>query len=310
MFDNPPETALPEALPVLPLREFVVFPYMTLPLFVARGPSVTAVEDALAGNRMILLVAQRDSETRDPEADDLHRVGTAAMILRSSRMQDGRLKVVVQGLGRVKVESFIDSDLALWVRTSAIPGDTDCEWTVEGEALVRAVRGRVEELLPLKNLPPEVLSVLSSTEKPGRLADLVASNFRLRLSEAQEILEIADPIARLRRVDALLRQELDVTTMQAEIQCQAKDELTRSQREVFLREQLRQIQGELGESDSRTDEIDDYRVKLDDAALPDEALEEALRQLRRLERMHPDGPGGPGPARTISTAMVELPWAT
>ena len=127
MIESPPEIALPEALPVLPLREFVVFPYMTLPLFVARVSSVAAVEDALAANRIIMLVAQRDSETAEPEADDLHRVGTAAMILRSMRMSDGRLKLLVQGLCRARIESFIDSDTSLWVRPSNVGGDDSCK---------------------------------------------------------------------------------------------------------------------------------------------------------------------------------------
>ncbi len=308
MTDSPPDLTLPEDLPVLPLREFVVFPYMTLPLFVARGPSVAAVEDAMAGDRVVLLVAQRDAEACDPEPDDLYRVGTAALILRSMRMSDGRLKVLVQGLCRARIDSFIDSETNLWARTAPLVDDPEMEWSVEGEALTRAVRGRVEELLPLKNLPPEVLSIIANVEKPGRLADLVASNLRLRLSEAQEILEVQDSLARLRRVDALLRRELDVTSMQAEIQCQAKEEMSRGQREAYLREQLRAIQGELGEVDPRSDELDEYRLKIEDAGLPGEPREEALRQLRRLERMHPDGPEAQV-VRNHLDWMVELPWA-
>ena len=307
MSESPPDLALPEELPVLPLREFVVFPYMTLPLFVARGPSVAAVEDALASDRVILLVAQRDAETRDPEPDDLYRIGTAALILRSLRMPDGRLKVLVQGLGRARIDAFIDSETNPWARVSQLAGDCEMDWSVEGEALTRAVRSRVEELLPLKNLPPEVLSIIANVEKPGRLADLVASNLRLRLGEAQEVLEVQDSLARLRRVDALLRRELDVTSMQAEIQCQAKEEMSRGQREAFLREQLRAIQGELGEVDPRGDEVDEYRIKIEDASLPEDSRDEALRQLRRLERMHPDGPEAQV-VRNYLDWMVELPW--
>ena len=307
MTGSPPDLVLPEEMPVLPLRELVVFPYMTLPLFVARGPSVAAVEDAMAADRTILLVAQRDPELPTPGPDDLYRIGTAALILRSMRMPDGRLKVLFQGLGRARIDSFIDSEANPWVRASQLEGDTEMDWSVESEALVRTVRGRVEELLPLKNLPPEVLSVITNVEKPGRLADLVASNLRLRLSEAQEILEVQDCLVRLRRVDALLRRELDVTSMQAEIQCQAKEEMSRGQREAYLREQLRAIQGELGEVDPRADEIDEYRMKLEDAALPEDSREEAMRQLRRLERMHPDGPEAQV-VRNYLDWMVELPW--
>ncbi len=191
MSDTPPASSLPEDLPVLPLREFVVFPYMTLPLFVARGPSVAAVEDALSADRVILLVAQRNAEMSDPEPDDLHRVGTAALVLRRTRMQDGRLKVLVQGLGRVRIDSFIDSETGLWARTSQLAGDSETGWTVEGEAITRAVRSRVEELLPLKNLPPEVLSIVNSVEKPGRLADVVASNLRSAASDPPLVQESA-----------------------------------------------------------------------------------------------------------------------
>ena len=179
---------------------------------------------------------------------------------------------------------------------------------MEGEALVRTVRARVEELLPLKNLPPEVLSVTANVHEPGRLADLVAANLRLRLAEAQELLEIADPLARLRKVDALLRREVDVTAVQAEIQSQAQDEMTRGQREHYLREQLRAIQAELGESDPRLEEAEEYRAKVEEAEMPEEALAEAMRQLRRLERMHPDGPEA-HVVRTYLDWMVELPWS-
>jgi len=307
MIETPPADKLPEELPVLPLREFVVFPYMVLPLFVARERSIAAVEDALAGDRLILLVAQRDPENRDPEPDDLYRIGTVAMVMRSLRMPDGRLKVLVQGLAKARIESFIEHDATTWVRSSAIANDDDDDWCVEGEALIRAVRTRVEELLPLKNLPPEVLSITTSVDRPGRLADLVASNLRLRLAEAQEILEIQDPLVRLRRVDSLIRRELDVTTMQAEIQTQAKEEMSREQREMFLREQLRAIQSELGEIDPRGEESDEYRVKVEEASLPTECREEALRQLRRLERMHPDGPEAQV-VRNYLDWVVELPW--
>ena len=308
MQDSYSAFAVPEEIPVLPLREMVVFPYMVLPLFVARERSIAAVEDALAGDRLLLLVAQRDGEIEDPEPDDLYRVGTVVTVLRILRMSDGRVKVLVQGLAKAAIESFVEQERASWVRVSPIPCDDENEWCVEAEALIRAVRSRVEELLPLKNLPPEVLSVTNNVHEPGRIADLVASNLRLRLAEAQEVLEINDPLARLRRVDALLRRELDVTTVQAEIQSQAHDELDRGQREVFLREQLRAIQIELGEADPRFEEAEEYRTKAEEAGLSAEAMTEAVRQVRRLERMHPEGPEAQV-VRSYLDWMVELPWS-
>jgi len=304
---NPP-LAIPEELPVLPLRDLVVFPYMTLPLFVVRERSIAAVEDALAGDRLVLLAAQRDPEIEDPEPDDLYAVGTVAMVMRILRMPDGRIKALVQGLAKARVESFVEEARTAWARVTPIPADDETEWSVEAEALIRTVRVRLEELLPLKNLPPEVMSVTANVHEPGRLADLVAANLKLRPPEAQEILEIVDPLARLRRIDALLRRELDVTTVQAEIQSQARHEMTRGQREAFLREQLRAIQAELGESDPRLEEAEEYRVKVEEAGMPQEALAEATRQLRRLERMHPDGPEA-HVVRTYLDWMVELPWA-
>jgi ATP-dependent Lon protease len=286
----------------------VVFPYMVIPLFVARPRSVAAVEEALAGDRLVCLVAQRDSEVEDPGPEDVHRVGTAAMVLRVLRMADGRVKALVQGMSRVRVEALVEQERCTLARVAGMEGELPGGWCVEAEALVRTVRGRVEELLPLKNLPPEVLSVTLSVSEPGQLADLVTSHLKLRVAEAQEILEIEDPLARLRRVDALLRRELDVTTVQAEIQSQAHDEMSRSQREHFLREQLRAIQVELGESDGRGDELDEYRAKIEEAGMSEEAMAEAQRQLRRLERMHPDGPEA-HVVRTYLDWMVELPWS-
>jgi ATP-dependent Lon protease len=308
MGENTSAFSIPDELPVLPLREMVVFPYMVLPLFVKRERSIAAVDDALAGDRLLMLVAQRDAEIADPTPDDLYRVGTVVTVMRTMRTADGRLKVLVQGLARAAIDAFVDNPRSLCVTASPLPSDEEAEWCVEGEALVRTVRARVEELLPLKNLPPEVLSVTANVHEPGRLADLIAANLRLRLSEAQELLEIADPLARLRKVDALLRREVDVTAVQAEIQSQAQDEMTRGQREHYLREQLRAIQAELGEADPRLEEAEDYRAKVEEAEMPEEALAEATRQLRRLERMHPDGPEA-HVARTYLDWMIELPWS-
>jgi len=307
MHETPPAAVIPEELPVLPLRDFVVFPYMALPLVVAREASQAAIDDALAGERLVLLVAQRDPESESPDADDLYRVGTVAMVMRRTREADGRHRVLVQGLSRARIDSFIEHESATWVHASEIESDDSGDWCVEAEALMRAVRNRVEELLPLKNLPPEILQVTTGVDQPGRLADLVASNLRLRLAEAQEILEVQDCLVRLRRVDALLRRELDVTSMQAEIQTQAQEGMTRERREAFLREQLRAIQCELGEADPRGEETDEYREKVDEASLPPECRDEALRQLRRLERMHPDGPEAQV-VRNYLDWIVELPW--
>jgi len=314
MHTDPPvdelRSTLPDEVPVLPLREFVAFPYMVLPLFAARERSIAAVDDALAGDRTLLLVAQRDASQNDPESDDLYRVGTVAVVLRAIHLTDGRVKVLVQCQRKARIDSFIAREGCDWVRATLLPHDGEEPWSVEGEAIVRAVRARVEELLPLKNLPPEVMSMTAHVDRPGRLADIVASHLRLRVAEAQEILETNDALARLRRVDAVLRRELEVTTAHAELQTQPAARpkpANEEQREAFLREQLRAIQHELGEGDPRSDEVEEYRGKIDDAALPPDAHEEAMRQLRRMERMHPDGPEAQV-VRNYLDWLVDLPW--
>ena len=168
-----PKFEVPDELPLLPLREYVVFPSMVLPLFVGREPSVATVDDALAGERLVLLVAQRDPDVEEPTPDELHRVGTVGMVMRTLRLPDGRVKVLVQGLAKAEIEGFVEQEPALRARVRVLAPDPELEWSVETEALIRAVRARVEELLPLKNLPPEVLSVTSTVSDPGRLADLV-----------------------------------------------------------------------------------------------------------------------------------------
>ena len=299
---------VPDELPVIPLRQLVVFPYMALPLFLARERSVEAVEAALSSEHCVLLVAQRDPELEDPEPGDLYPVGTAAMIMRSTRLSDGRVKILIQGLVRVEVESYSKGGGVLCAQVRPLAVDVEPIWSVQVEAMIRAVRARVEELLGMKNLPPEVLSVTANVQEPGRLADLVASNLKLRAPDTQEILEIRDPLTRLRRVDELLRREIEVVMMQAEIQSQAKEELSRGQRETFLREQLRTIQLELGEVDPRHEEIEEYRTKLREARLPPEAEAEAARQLARFERMHPDGPEAQV-IRGYLDWVIELPWS-
>ena len=299
---------VPERLPLLPIRDAVVFPSMILPLFVGRDVSIKAIETAAEGDRLLALVTQRDPDVDDPTPDDLYAIGTVGMIMRMMRLPDGRLKVLVQGLAKLRVAEYRKTEPFIEVRVEALEVEA-ADWSVETEALLREVREKIEELLPLRHLPPEILSVTASVDDPGRLADLVSSNLRLRVSEAQEILEIVDPIRRLRRIDSLLRRELAVSSVQAEIQSNVRDEMTRSQREHFLREQLRAIQQELGETDERSSEIEDLRARIASAGMNEEARTEADRQLERLERMHPDS-SETQVARTYLEWMVELPWSS
>jgi ATP-dependent Lon protease len=300
--------SVPEALPLLPIRDAVVFPSMILPLFVGRDVSIHAIESAIEGDRLLALVTQRDPEIDDPGPEDVYAVGTVGMIMRMMRLPDGRLKVLVQGLSKLRVKNFLRTEPHLEVEVEALPPDPPGALSLEVEALVRGVRQKIDELLPLRHLPPEVQSVAASVDDPGRLADLVASNLRLRVEEAQQVLETLDPVRRLRRIDAILRRELAVSSMQAEIQSSARDELSRSQREQFLREQMRQIQDELGESDDRRSEIEDLRARIEASGMNAEARGEALRQVERLARMHPDS-SETQIVRTYLEWITELPWA-
>ncbi len=299
---------IPQTLPLLPIRDAVVFPSMILPLFVGRDVSIQAIEAALQGDRLVALITQRCPEVEEPQPEDLFEVGTVGMVMRMIRLPDGRLKVLVQGLSKLRVRHVLRTEPYIEAEVEELAAESGAEWSVEAEALVRSVREKVEELLPLKQLPPEILSVTSSVDDPSRLADLVASNLRLRIEEAQEVLEILDPLDRLRKIDSLLRRELAVSNMQAEILTQAREEMTRSQREAFLREQLRTIQAELGESEERAGEIEELRHKIETVGMPDEARKEADRQLTRLERMHPDS-SETQVVRTYLEWMVDLPWS-
>jgi ATP-dependent Lon protease len=306
--DSPGAFEIPAQLPLLPIRDAVVFPSMILPLFVGRDVSAHAIETAIEGDRLLALVTQRDPEVDEPGPDDLYAVGVVGMIMRMMRLPDGRLKVLVQGLSKIKVTQYLRTEPHIDVVIEALPEEPAAPFSVEIEALVRGVREKLEELLPLKHLPPEILSVTGSVDDPGRLADLVASNLRLRVEEAQEILEIAEPVRRLRKIDSLLRREMAVTSVQAEIQTAAREELSRYQREQFLREQMRQIQEELGEGADRKSEQDELRTRIQSAGMNEEAKAEAERQLERLARMHPDS-SETQVIRSYLEWITELPWA-
>ena len=300
--------SLPEEFLVLPLQDFVVFPSMSLPVFVARERSINTVDAAVAESQFILLVAQKCSEVLSPQPDDLHPVGSIVRIVSSERLPDGRVEIHVEGIAAARIDEFVCEAPVLRARVQLLPSEEPITWSPEVEAIVRSVRLHVEELLPLLELDPEISAMARRVEEPGRLADLVASHMRFLTSDAQETLEIRDAFCRLRRVDTLLRREIEVRSVQAEIQTEAQKELSRGQRESILREQMRAIQRELGEGDSHGDETGEYRMKLEDAGLPEEAREEALRQLSRLERMHPDGPEAQV-VRNYLDWMADLPWS-
>ncbi|HEX2243842.1 MAG TPA: LON peptidase substrate-binding domain-containing protein, partial [Gammaproteobacteria bacterium] len=288
--DEPEKSAhveIPDVLPLLPIRDIVIYPYMMLPLFVGRDVSIRAVEEALSRDRLIFLVSQKNSAEESPDPSAIHRVGTIASIMRMIKLADGRVKILVQGLAKGEVQRFVRDRPFFEVNIRKIIEPALAEVSIEVEALMRTAKEKIEQILNLKNLPPEIVMVTDNISDPGVLADLVASNLRLKIDESQAILEIFDPIERLKKVNELLSRELELSTMQARIQNQAKEEMTKTQRDYFLREQMKQIQQELGEGDERAEEIGELRKQIAKAKMPAEVKGEAEKQLRRLEQMHP-----------------------
>ncbi len=300
---------IPEELPLLPVRDVVIFPYMILPLFVGREKSNAAVEAALSRDRLIFLATQKEMADEEPAPSDIYTLGTVAMIMRMLKLPDGRVKILVQGLAKGRLKEFVAEDPFFSVKVERVLEPPMAEITIEIEALMRTVRAQLNQLLGMgRSLPAEVQVVVESVEDPGSLADLIASNLGLRAGQAQDIIEILDPVERLLRIKDILAKELELTTVQARIQNQAKEEMGKSQREYFLREQLRAIQAELGEADGRTEEIAELREKLRKAKPPAEVRKEAERQLRRLETMHPEA-AEYSMLRTYLDWIVELPWS-
>jgi ATP-dependent Lon protease len=304
-----PQLQVPETLPVLPLRDIVIYPFMIVPLFVSREKSIRAVDEALGENRMILLVSQKDLDKEEPGAEDLYAVGTVAVIMRMLKLPDGRTRILVQGLTRARLESVEGGGEYLRARVVVMQEANAAERSLEVEALVRNVRGSMEKAANLgKNISPEVMAIVANLDDAGRLADLAASNLELKVEDAQSVLDIADTTARLRRVNELLNKEIEVLTVQQEINTQARADIDRSQREFYLRQQLKAIQGELGEGNELAEEIAQFREKIEAIKMPKAAEEESLRQLKKLERMHPDA-AETATLRNWLEIMTDLPWS-
>lgn len=300
---------IPEILPLLPVRDIVIFNHMFLPLYVGRESSINAVDEALAKDRLIFLVTQKDPSNDSPTPDDIYAVGTVAMIMKKFKLPDGRVKILIQGLVKSTIKEYISRDPYLKVRIEQIPDPIVKEISSGSEALMRNVKEQCEKILSLKGLiSTEVIEILDSVNEPGRLADLVASNLRLKISESQQILETIDPFDRLEKVNDHLSKELEVSTMQAKIQSQAKEEMTKTQREYFLREQLKAIKSELGDMDEKSAEISDFSKKIMEAKMPPDVEKEARKQLGRLEQMHTDAAEA-SIVRTYLDWLVEIPWS-
>ncbi len=307
--DDTSEFEIPEILPMMPVRDVVIFNDMLLPLFIGREKSLNAVNEALENDKFLFLAAQKDSSDEDPESDDVYKVGTVAKILRILKLPDGRMKTLVQGIGKGKIVRYTKKKAFYKVKIEIIAEESEVEIDLKLEALMRNVCEQSEKILALRGeLSGEISTVLGGIELPGKLADLVASNLRLKVDEAQAMLEELDPVKRLSDINEYLTREVDLSTVQAKIQTDVRDEISKTQRDYFLREQVRAIHKELGEMDEKIVEIEDYKKSIAKAKMPEEAHKEALKQLRRLEQMHPDSSES-SIVRTYLDWMVELPWS-
>ncbi|MDP6357002.1 MAG: LON peptidase substrate-binding domain-containing protein, partial [Planctomycetota bacterium] len=301
------ELALPEILPVMPLRDVVIFPGMMVPLIVSREQSVELVDDVVVNNKLIALVAQKSPEIEDPTPDDIFEFGTVGIVLKMLKFPDGSVRILVQGLNRVCLNDFIRTSPYMVARVSETEesgGDSR-----EVAAKDRHLSSQFQKFLELNPQAPQELQViLMNIEDPGRRADIVASTINVAIQEKQSVLETFNVEDRIDTVLGLLARELDLVELGSKLQEQVQDEVSKSQKEYFLREKLKAIKKELGEEDDREMEVEELRQKLDEANPPDEVMKEAKRELDRLAKM------GPGSAehtvtRTYLDWIIALPWS-
>ena len=300
---------IPKTLPMMPVRDIVVFTDMLLPLFVGRDKSIKAMEACVDYDRYIFLTAQKDAEVEKPGIDDVYETGTVGRVQKMIKLPDGRIKALVQGIVTAKAVTYVKKRSFFKVEIQIVADHEPEEMDIALEALMRNVKENSEKLLALKGeLSGDIGDLLSHIDSPGKLADLVASNLNLRVEEAQALLEITETGERLKKVNDLLAKELALSTVQAKIQTDVKDEISKNQRDYFLREQVKAIHRELGESDEKLAEIKEFKAKIKRCKLPKEGEKEALKQLKRLEQMHSDSSEA-SVVRTYLDTIVELPWS-
>jgi len=299
-----------DELPVLPLQDAVLYPYAILPLSVEREASSLAVDEALAADRVVLLLAHRDARTTDPGEDDLYPVGCAGTIMRAVKLPDGTQRILVQGLARARADYFTRTGPSLAARIRLLPEPVHEGPDLAIEASVRTIRGHLERIQLLgKGISPEIMMLAADLDDPVRLIDLAASNLGLPVTDAQELLELPSLDERLARIHTLLEREIALLEMQEQISSKVRDEMDQGQREYLLRQQMRTIQSELGEIDDTDREVQEYRERAEKTGIPKDARAEVETQLRRLAAMHPDSAEA-SVVRTWLDWMTTLPWST
>lgn len=299
---------IPETLPVLVLRDIVVFPYMIVPLYVGRTKSKKAVDSALNTDRLILLLTQKDMNIEEPSEDQLYQFGTVALIVRMLKLPDGRMRVLIQGISRVKVRSLIDDGKTMQAEIVQLEDEEPALLTLEDKAMIKNVRQKFEQAGKLgKSISNEILIIAENIEEPGKLADIIAANLELKIQDSQRILEEVNSLKRLGKVYEFLNYEIEMLNIQNQINVKAQGEMDKNQKEYFLRQQLKAIKKELGEEAENADEINGYLKKLDEAKMSEVARKETEKNIDRLKKMHPESAES-SVIRTYLDWMFELPW--
>ncbi|MEZ0210855.1 MAG: endopeptidase La [Methylophilus sp.] len=300
--ETPEETTL---IPLLPLRDVVVYPHLVIPLFVGRAKSVKALERASEGDKKILLVAQKSANKDDPVAEDLYEIGTLATVLQMLKLPDGTVKVLVEGLHRVRVTDFTETDECFMALGEEVE-QTD-QSDKEAEALMRTVMTQFDQYVKLnKKIPPEILTSLSTINEPGRLADTISAHLTLKLEEKQKVLEMLSVIERLEHLLYLMESEIDILQVEKRIRGRVKRQMEKSQREYYLNEQVKAIQKELGEQDENA-EMDELEQRIKNAAMPKEALTKVTAEFKKLKLMSPMSAEASVVRNYIDT-LLNLPW--
>jgi ATP-dependent Lon protease len=297
---------LPDALPVLPLRETVTFPDTLTPLAVGQPRSIKLVDDVLGSNRMLVMAASMDPELDEPSADQVHRVGVAGIVARMLKIPDGSIRILVQGQQRVRLDDFVADQPYLVARISELPDVL--EESPELQALTHNVQATFSQIIEqIPYLPEELQLAVTNIDDPSALSHLIAGALRISMDEKQELLEELDVAKRLRRLSEILARELEVIQLGTKIQTQVQSEIDKGQREFLLRQQMKAIQDELGEGDEQQAELNELRERIAEAELPEHATKAAERELSRLEKL-PSAAAEYGVIRTYLEWLVELPW--
>ncbi len=293
-------------LPVLPLRDVVVYPHMVIPLFVGREKSIKALEAAMETDKRILLVAQKSAAEDEPKADDIYQVGTISSILQLLKLPDGTVKVLVEGGQRARVEAFFEDGAYFSARIQPLEeAQTEDR---ETEVLMRSVLTQFDQYVKLnKKIPPEILTSLSGIEEPGRLADTIAAHMSLKIEDKQKILEIADVRERLEHIMAIMESEIDILEVEKRIRGRVKRQMEKSQREYYLNEQMKAIQKELGELEDHPNEIEELTARLEKAGMPKEAKEKVQAEINKLKMMSPMSAEATV-VRNYIDWMLQVPW--